>query len=40
VLGSLEQVLLLDPPGFDRRVLPAVDRRIADFFRAHLAPLE
>jgi predicted dienelactone hydrolase len=28
--------LLNDPPGFDRRVLPEVDRRIAAFFGKHL----
>ena len=28
--------LLDDPPGFDRKVLPEVDRRIVDFFRRHL----
>jgi predicted dienelactone hydrolase len=28
--------LIGDPPGFDRRVLPEVDRKIADFFRKHL----
>jgi predicted dienelactone hydrolase len=30
--------LLADPPGFDRTVLPALDARIAAFFRAHLLP--
>jgi predicted dienelactone hydrolase len=30
--------LLNDPPGFDRKLLPPVDRRIADFFRQHLLP--
>ena len=30
--------LLNDPPGFDRKTLPAVDRRIAEFFRRHLLP--
>jgi predicted dienelactone hydrolase len=30
--------LLNDPPGFDRALLPDVDRRIADFFRRHLLP--
>jgi predicted dienelactone hydrolase len=28
--------LLNDPPGFDRKVLPEVDRRIAAFFQKHL----
>lgn len=31
---------LRDPPGFDRAVLPAVDRKIAAFFRRHLRPQE
>jgi predicted dienelactone hydrolase len=30
--------LLNDPPGFDRKLLPPVDRKIADFFRQHLLP--
>ena len=30
--------LLNDPPGFDRRVLPEVDRKIAVFFAKHLLP--
>ena len=30
--------LLNDPPGFDRKLLPPVDRRIAEFFRHHLLP--
>ena len=30
--------LLGDPPGFDRSVLPAVDRNIVAFFRKHLLP--
>jgi len=30
--------LLNDPPGFDRKLLPAVDRKIAEFFRQHLLP--
>jgi len=30
--------LLNDPPGFDRGALPAVDGKIADFFRKHLLP--
>jgi predicted dienelactone hydrolase len=28
--------LLEDPPGFDRKLLPEVDRRIVDFFKRHL----
>jgi predicted dienelactone hydrolase len=28
--------LLNDPPGFDRAVLPDIDRRIVEFFRKHL----
>jgi hypothetical protein len=28
--------LLNDPPGFDRSVLPDVDRRIVAYFRKHL----
>ncbi|MES2939120.1 MAG: prolyl oligopeptidase family serine peptidase [Pseudomonadota bacterium] len=38
VLGSVERELLGDPPGFDRAVLPEVDRRIAAFFVRHLLP--
>jgi len=30
--------LMDDPPGFDRKVLPEVDRKIAGFFRKHLLP--
>jgi predicted dienelactone hydrolase len=30
--------LLNDPPGFDRGVLPGIDRKIAAFFRKHLLP--
>jgi len=30
--------LLNDPPGFDRGVLPEIDRKIAAFFRKHLLP--
>jgi|JI10StandDraft_1071094.scaffolds.fasta_scaffold46823_4 predicted dienelactone hydrolase len=30
------QPLIADPPGFDRSVLPALNRRIADFFLRHL----
>jgi predicted dienelactone hydrolase len=35
-LTGLVGELLNDPPGFDRAALPAVDRRIAEFFRKHL----
>lgn len=34
--GSLEHDLLGDPPGFDRAMLPGVDRQIAGFFLRHL----
>ncbi len=34
VLGEL----LNDPPDFERSVLPAVDRKITDYFRRHLLP--
>jgi len=37
-LSGLLADLLNDPPGFDRSVLPEVDRRIAEFFRRHLLP--
>jgi predicted dienelactone hydrolase len=37
-LSGLAAELLGDPPGFDRGVLPDVDRRIAAFFRKHLLP--
>jgi len=30
--------LLNDPPGFDRKLLPAVDRKIVEFFHKHLLP--
>jgi hypothetical protein len=30
--------LLNDPPGFDRGVLPGIDRKIVAFFRQHLLP--
>jgi hypothetical protein len=30
--------VLNDPPGFDRRVLPEVDRKIAAFFVRHVTP--
>jgi predicted dienelactone hydrolase len=39
VLGANAQVLLADPPGFDRAgLLPEVDRKIAAFMRRHLLP--
>lgn len=37
-LSGLAAELLADPPGFDRGVLPEVDRKIAAFFRKHLLP--
>ena len=37
-LAPAAAALLGDPPGFDRRVLPAVDQRIAAFFVRHLLP--
>lgn len=37
-LTGLAAELLGDPPGFDRKVLPDVDRKIAAFFRKHLLP--
>jgi len=37
-LSGLAGELLNDPPGFDRKILPDVDRRIAAFFRKHLLP--
>lgn len=37
-LSGASAALLNDPPGFDRKLLPEVDRRIADFFRRHLLP--
>ena len=37
-LPEAAALLLNDPPGFDRGLLPDVDRRIADFFRKHLLP--
>ncbi len=37
-LPEAAAALLADPPGFDRRQLADVDRRIADFFRRHLLP--
>jgi predicted dienelactone hydrolase len=38
LLGDLAGSLLNDPPGFDRSVLPAIDRKIAAFFSKHLLP--
>ena len=38
-LSGLVGDLLNDPPGFDRAVLPGIDRKIAAFFRKHLLPL-
>ncbi|MFY9317592.1 MAG: dienelactone hydrolase [Burkholderiales bacterium] len=35
-LSEAAAELLNDPPGFDRKLLPEVDRKIADFFRRHL----
>lgn len=37
-LSPLAQDLLLDPPGFDRSQLPALDRKITAFMRRHLLP--
>jgi predicted dienelactone hydrolase len=37
-LTGLAAELLGDPPGFDRKGLPDVDRKIAAFFRKHLLP--
>ena len=36
VLGDIARDLLADPPGFDRRQLADVDRRITAFFTRHL----
>lgn len=38
VLSPLAQDLILDPPGFDRALLPEVDRKITAFMRRHLLP--
>jgi predicted dienelactone hydrolase len=38
VLGEIEQDLLGDPPGFDRSLMPEVDRKIVAFFNRHLLP--
>ncbi|MCV2370570.1 dienelactone hydrolase [Paucibacter oligotrophus] len=35
-LSGLLGDLLNDPPGFERAVLPEIDRKIADFFKRHL----
>jgi hypothetical protein len=35
-LSDLAAKLLDDPPGFDRKVLPEVDRKIVEFFKKHL----
>ena len=35
---GLTALLLNDPPGFDRRQLPALDQRIAAYFSRHLLP--
>ena len=37
-LSGLVGDLLNDPPGFNRGVLPGIDRKIAAFFRRHLLP--
>ena len=37
-MGEIAVDLLGDPPGFDRSVMPEVDRKIAAFFRRHLLP--
>lgn len=37
-MGELAAELLGDPPGFDRSVMPQVDRRITAFFSRHLLP--
>jgi hypothetical protein len=37
-LGEIAADLLGDPPGFDRAILPAVDRKIAAFYTRHLLP--
>ncbi len=37
-LSPLAQDLILDPPGFDRSQLPALDRKITAFMRRHLLP--
>jgi predicted dienelactone hydrolase len=37
-LNDIAADLLADPPGFDRSVLPEVDRKITSFMRRHLLP--
>ncbi|MFS2035476.1 alpha/beta hydrolase family protein [Polaromonas sp. CT11-55] len=37
-MSDLAKDLLLDPPGFDRSQLPALDRKISTFLRKHLLP--
>jgi len=37
-MSDLAKDLLLDPPGFDRGQLPALDRKISAFLRQHLLP--
>jgi predicted dienelactone hydrolase len=37
-LGEIGRDLLGDPPGFDRSVMPEVDRKITAFFTRHLLP--
>lgn len=37
-LTGLAGELLGDPPGFDRKLVPEVDRKISAFFRRHLLP--
>ena len=39
-LDRISAYLLADPPGFDRKVLPEVDQRIAAFFLRHLSPTQ
>jgi len=39
-LTGLVGDLLNDPPGFDRAVLPDIDRKIVEFFRKHLLPVK
>jgi predicted dienelactone hydrolase len=38
VLDEISQDLLGDPPGFDRALMPEVDRKIVAFFNHHLLP--
>lgn len=38
VLSGIAAELLGDPPGFDRAILPEVDRKITAFFRKYLLP--